>query len=470
MQPSQVMKSKVYSLIILVPVMLVQAIALGQSPGVGPGWQYQGTKNGVDYFSIKSTPPAAQPYIQQAPQSQPDRGTSSDYAGIPDYNTPTRYSEDIVFNNKNGRPSHVIVEQGLAYNSIGSLAHGFKKEGLLNNEGAMTLNRSGSLNGLWFGTWKKGEMTGQGRLLASNYTYEGEFKDWKMNGHGKLVSGKYVSEGEWIEGHMEGQGTTTYDDTAIWAGEMKAGVFNGHGSYKTPTMWCEGEWKNGQLDGHGIYKYADGSKYEGGFKDGTWFGEGVATTEKGTIITANWTGKWNPRNCKYKEAYPNGKTKMECTYVDTLREGVAKGYYESGAMYWEATFKRDILEGRCKQYYESGELDFFQNYKNGRREGEVTEYYKNGKVYQEWNYKDGVEDGDYRSYYPNGMLWSSYIYKEGKIWNTITDNMPDGLPTGTNVKDGNGVTMGQSPDGKVIISKTTYENGVAVKTEKIPAK
>ena len=45
-----------------------------------------------------------------------------------------------------------------------------------------------------------------------------------------------------------------------------------------------------------------------------------------------------------------------------------------------------------------------------------------------------------------------------------------GTPTGTNVKDGNGISMNQSLDGKVIISKTTYVNGVAVKTEDVPRK
>ena len=104
------------------------------------------------------------------------------------------------------------------------------------------------------------------------------------------------------------------------------------------------------------------------------------------------------------------------------------------------------------------------------QEGKTKEYYENGKIKQDMNYKNGVLDEVYKSYYENGMLWSDFEYKDGEKWNVIDDNMPDGTPTGSNIKEGNGITMGQSPDGKVIISKTTYVNGVAVKTEDIPAK
>jgi antitoxin component YwqK of YwqJK toxin-antitoxin module len=307
---------------------------------------------------------------------------------------------------------------------------------------------------------------------------------------------------------FEGQGTMSKGN-AIWSGGWYAGKMSGHGKWKNGKDSYEGEYYAGLWDGQGTRIYSDGSKYEGGYKHNEWYGEGIYTTEKGFKSQATYV-RGKPMNCKYRSIYPNGKTEWEYVYKDSLIDGVAKQYSEDGKIQQEMNYVKGILNGSYKQYYEDGKIQQDANYKNGLWDGGLKGYYKNGilrvdcvyrdgklwnitvynmpdgkpaacslkdgngqvkryyddgKIKEDVNFKNGVQDGEYKSYYENGTLWSDYFYRDGKVWNTIADNMPDGKPTGTNVKDGNGISMGQSPDGAVIISKTTYENGVAVKTE-----
>jgi TPR repeat protein len=377
------------------------------------------------------------------------------------------------------------------------------KEALNKLNGTTPANNSTVLNG-------PGSYTSDGGTK-----YEGNFKNGKLDGHGTMSNTKATWTGEWVNGILQGHGTYK-TATASYDGEWKDSHFDGHGTYITDSGANKyvGTFKAGLEDGQGTYTYSDGTKYEGGWKDNMWSGDGIYTSANGDKTYASYV-RFMPMNCKYKVVSSKGITKYEAVYVDSLREGKSTWYYDDGKINGENNYKKGVLDGNWKTYYEDGKIWQEGTYKNGNYDGNLKGYYKNGvlrvdctysdgklwnisiynkpdgtssgcsfkdgagevkwyyddgKLNEDKHYKNGVQDGEYKSYYENGALWSDYIYQDGKLWNCIADNMPDGKPTGSSVKDGNGITMSQSSDGATIIGKTTWQNGIAVKQETFPAK
>jgi TPR repeat protein len=435
------MKGNPYSVIIFIPALTICFMSWGQASTTSSGG-YFFVKNGVEYYSTAPAP-AAPPSSSSSsystyysnsvskPEPVPDSKpyTYSDAGGITDYfNHEYAKSMDELLhcNNRSAMGDDMIgimYEKGLgtAKNYTEAVKY-YKKcadQGDDNGQysyGKMLFMGLGVTQNtdeamVWFQ-----RAAAQGLEAAKHMIYVGS-----LNGDGSYTLDGVRYYGNLKNGLLDGHGTQSSDAETL-TGEWKNGKLNGHGTRKTDLDSYEGELKDGKMDGQGIYSTNSGSKYEGGFKDGAWFGQGVYTGNTGTKLIATWAGDRIPANCKYQEIFPNGKTKMECTYVGFLPEGKAIYYYESG------------------------------------------------NLHVAMSYKNGLPDGAYKAYYENGALWSDCEYRGGKLWNTIADNMPDGTSTGSYVKEGNGVAYQQSPDGKTIISKTTYENGVAVKTEAVPAK
>ena len=435
------MKSKPYSNILFILALIIPMLGWGQQ-----GYYYRSSMTGQVLYEPPPPPPEKPvPY-----KTSSTYGTGGGYVASS--------FKIIEFHYKKSKYYKAFIEYGVVKYDASKYVYG---DGILRDEDKKTVNMYGTLktygseggNDLpvekWTGDWINGKLNGEGTWTYGTWTstiqsYDGEWKNWLFDGHGiyKLYTDYY--DGEWKMGVKDGQGTYTWDSGRCkYIGMFKAGTYNGQGTLTTPDFTCTGEWKDGRQNGwciwksktesyegqwqngyhygHGVYVYSDGSKYDGEFNNGNWWGPGTYTSQKGFKFCGSFYYR-KPMNCQYKVYYPNGNLEEEYLLIDSFIDGKAKYYYE------------------------------------------------NGKIFADANYKKGVRDGAYKTYYENGMLWSDYIYRDGKLLNTISDNMPDGTPTGTSVKDGNGVSMGQSADGKVIISKTTYENGVAVKTETIPAK
>jgi antitoxin component YwqK of YwqJK toxin-antitoxin module len=217
-----------------------------------------------------------------------------------------------------------------------------------------------------------------------------------------------------------------YSQQSAQTGCVSGDCQNGTGTFidKDGNKYT-GEFKNGLPNGQGTYIFMypsgdpTGEKYEGGWSNGVWSGEGVHTLY-GQKTYAKYT-RGKPMNCKFKVLYKSGVTKESGVYIDSLLNGGDTVYYKSGKINYILNYKNDVLEGAYKEYSE------------------------------------------------NGTLLADRIYKNGKLWTTIAEYFPDGKPTGGNIKDGNGVRIYQSNDGKTIYT-STYKDGDFVKTETIPAK
>lgn len=60
--------------------------------------------------------------------------------------------------------------------------------------------------------------------------------------------------------------------------------------------------------------------------------------------------------------------------------GVSKEYFPNGKLKVEETFVGNLKNGYSKSYYETGELETKINFKSGNKQGEGWYYYKDGKV------------------------------------------------------------------------------------------
>ncbi|MFM2196199.1 MAG: hypothetical protein RL092_1799, partial [Bacteroidota bacterium] len=106
---------------------------------------------------------------------------------------------------------------------------------------------------------------GIGKLVTSDFSYEGSFKDQKFQGKGKLK----FNSGEVLEGVFSA-GTLKEGDIKEKDGSLQHGKFI---DYK--------------LDGAGFQIYTDGTKLEGTFLSGK-LTKGTITKSDGSVITGSF--------------------------------------------------------------------------------------------------------------------------------------------------------------------------------------
>ena len=96
------------------------------------------------------------------------------------------------------------------------------------------------------------------------------------------------------------------------------------------------------------------------------------------------------------QEFPDGKVRMETTYVKDKKQGLEKEYYNNGTLRRETTYNADRKEGLQKEYYEDGTLQAETPFADGYIEGEVVKYHKNGKLASKAKYQKNkqVEFGE----------------------------------------------------------------------------
>jgi antitoxin component YwqK of YwqJK toxin-antitoxin module/TPR repeat protein len=365
------------------------------------------------------------------------------------------------------------------------------------------------------GNFKYGKLDGQGTESSSTTTVSGEWVNGVLNGQAKWHNATASYDGQWKNGLIDGKGTYIWNSNK-YVGDLKAGFFDGQGTclYSSGAKY-EGGWQKNTWFGEGVYttdkgikqyaSYADGipknCKYKGVYPNGKTKEEYVFvdTLKEGEAKFYYESGKLsmdvyykhNLLDGSYKAYYENGKQQKELYFIKGKPNGNYKTYYEDGKIEEEGNCLNGNYDGKLKGYYKNGVLRVDCEYRDGKLwniliynkpdgnstgcffkdgEGEIKWYYEDGKLQCNNHYKNGIVDGEYKTYYENGKLWYDYIYNNGKLWNLIADNMPDGTPAGSNVKDGTGITMQRSADGNTITGKATWQNGVIVKQELVSLK
>jgi antitoxin component YwqK of YwqJK toxin-antitoxin module len=142
----------------------------------------------------------------------------------------------------------------------------------------------------------------------------------------------------------------------------------------------------------------------------------------------------------FKRFYPNGKLALEVMYMEGLKQGLLKEYYEDGESFQRVSFfKNDTVQGPFKVYYPDGEIMQEGEFLSGFLEGEVksyfpdgklktlgyfkqsipdsiaVEYSKTGSVLMEIAYAEGLVHGKKNLYYESGQVKNSFQYKLGKM-------------------------------------------------------
>jgi antitoxin component YwqK of YwqJK toxin-antitoxin module len=108
--------------------------------------------------------------------------------------------------------------------------------------------------------------------------------------------------------------------------------------------------------------------------------------------------------------YPNGRKKLESTFVKGVDDGQFREWDEDGNLIEKANSKGGRLHGKYVRYYPSGQKHFETTYNEGEPKGEALEWHENGELKIKYYFKDGKENGSY-------TLWNDQGVKilEGKM-------------------------------------------------------
>jgi antitoxin component YwqK of YwqJK toxin-antitoxin module len=312
----------------------------------------------------------------------------------------------------------------------------------------------------YIGGWLNGKRNGQGTYTWSDGSrYVGGWLNDNKNGQGTYTwsdGSKYV--GSWLNDNKNGQGTYTWSDGRKYVGGWLNDKQNGQGTF----TWSDGSeyiggWLEDEFNGQGTCTWPDGSKYVGGWLNHKQNGQGTFTWPDGSKYVGGWLN--DKQNGQGTLTWPNG-SKYVGGWLEDKCDGQGIGYFSNGKIWAQVEYKEGKLWNTIVHNMPDGTPVKEKGVRNGN--GNYKFYSpQTGNLEREVSYKNGDLHGEFKSYYDNGMLWSHIIYSKGKIWNTITHNLPDGKPTGTSIKNGNGIYIENNKDGS-IVSKTTYLKGVKI--------
>ncbi len=122
--------------------------------------------------------------------------------------------------------------------------------------------------------------------------------------------------------------------------------------------------------------------------------------------------------------------------------------HDNGQIEMLAQIKDGKPDGHVISWYENGRKRTWNQYKDGKLNGLVAMWYENGQKKQEATYKDDKRDGLMTRWYENGDKKWEGNFKGGKLMTSVVWK-PNGekCPV-TNVKDGNGVSVGYYENGQ----------------------
>lgn len=95
----------------------------------------------------------------------------------------------------------------------------------------------------------------------------------------------------------------------------------------------------------------------------------------------------------YLARYPGGRTRLEGTYRDGLREGRWTFWHSNGRKSEEGELHQGREEGRWARWYANGEPREAGEYREGVRQDRWTFWYESGRVERAGEYRDGAEIG-----------------------------------------------------------------------------
>jgi len=246
-------------------------------------------------------------------------------------------------------------------------------------------------------------------------------------------------------------------ETDAWLNYNEKGILTERSYYVNGDMYGYKEmyFANGKIDDEEIYR------------NGWLIGLNQYDTSGKLLYTTTFTNG----NGKYKEIFPDGKTKSEGDYVQGEWHGTFKNYYCDGSLLSVKYFNHGQADSIYREYYGAGKISLEGMYKMGKRTGTWKYYSMDGKLSQEETYVDGDQNGKYYSYYSNGKVEKEIDFKnderngaykkyaeDGSLCSVIY--YKDGIPVSYSYPDKNGQLVTPikliGGNGKVV---TYYANG-----------
>ena len=120
-----------------------------------------------------------------------------------------------------------------------------------------------------------------------------------------------------------------------------------------------------------------------------------------------WTFFRQDGTVSSREGFDNGK-----------RHGIEQKFYPNGtSIAEEINWVNDVKEGEWKQFYNRGTPKLLATYKNNVLTGEFKTWQPNANMELEGLYVDGLQHGDWISYDENGEYAFTIKYEKGEILN-----------------------------------------------------
>lgn len=326
-------------------------------------------------------------------------------------------------------------------------------------------HRSGLMTEKWLNSNKKLEANYVDSLLNGSFRkwYANDKPEWEGLYKNDIQVGKWSSY--YADGTKSAEGEFDESGNAI-------GIYYEFGPEGKLDQRISG-YKNGKPDGIQTFYYPDGKEsirlqveddvykhidcfsptgekiYSADEKDGeliykSFFPEGALKTE-GKFKIGQKDGTW-------KNYDVLGRLTSEENWLNGMRSGLQKAYYENGNPQLVYSCDSDKIVGKVTRHYSNGHLSMIGYYDKNGPTGIWTDYHRNDSIEYQYCYDSGKLAGRRMGYTPEGKLKTiesfnsdgentaiKYFSRDGKIVddlnfeggsNSFTLHFPDGKTKG----------------------------------------
>lgn len=170
--------------------------------------------------------------------------------------------------------------------------------------------------------------------------------------------------------------------------------------------------------------------YVDGVKQGVArvFGEsgevvGGSVFDQDVLVAEGITQLDGIRHGPWKEYWPNGQLRAEGAYWEDERDGPWMFYRESGEMEQQGLYARGVLHGLWTWWYPGGKLHRKERYSNGELSGEFLELDTLGDALVQGQYEEGLREGSWRIHIHDHVEEGTYLLgqKDGEWTHTYGD-------------------------------------------------
>lgn len=122
----------------------------------------------------------------------------------------------------------------------------------------------------------------------------------------------------------------------------------------------------------------------------------------------------------HREKYPNGKLKVQYTYLvrpdrTQVKNGLETSWYENGKKKSEGEYQNGKKVGVWVSWYDNGVIGQKGTYQDDQKNGVWIKNYRNGNKESEGLYQNDLREGPWKKWYETGKLWAEFECKNDQI-------------------------------------------------------